>query len=146
MSETLGTEAAGRIVARALEEAAKRGQQIAVAVVDDRGELLYFARTQMEPTEDQWEETLTADASSYVRMAINKAYTSAVLRRDTRALKTLNEQKNRTLLDYGNPRFTTMIGGVHIKSRHGTSLGAVGVAGFTEEGDEEVAVIAISAM
>ena len=136
--EKLSTERARAAVEAALEEGRKQGVSLAVAVVDDGGNLLYFGRRHQQPGR--------ADSSIFVHMSINKAYTSAMLRRDTRVLREENAQYDRSLLSYGNPRFTDIIGGVFIKSSEGNSLGAIGVSGLSEEGDEETAFIGLKAM
>jgi uncharacterized protein GlcG (DUF336 family) len=94
---------------------------IAVAVVDDLGELIYFARMDK-----------SRPVSGY--MAINKAYTSARRRINTRDLLELG---GADLTYFGDNKLTMVQGGVYIKKRDGTPLGAVGVAGLPGEREDE---------
>ena len=105
---------------------------MAAAVVDDRGHLICCAR--MDGTPER-----------VLRFAIRKAYTAAVMGRDTLAFKKVLEQQRRTLADYGDPMFTTLQGG-HVALWQGTVVGAVAVGGNTSEGDEEIARIALEAL
>jgi len=134
----LSTEQARAAVEAVLEEGRKQGISLAVAVVDDGGNLLYFGRRHQEPA--------PADCSVFVTMSINKAYTSAILRRDTRILREQLPQFNRSLLTYSNPRFTDMIGGLYIKASDGMALGGIGLSGLSEEGDEEMAFVGLKAI
>lgn len=125
-------EQAQRAVAAVLAEASKDGRAMAVAVVDDRGDLLCCARMDGAPPR-------------VLRFAIRKAYTAAVMGRNTLALKREMEERGRTLADYGDPLFTTLQGGVVVRVGDQV-VGAVAAGGGTQDRDEEVARIAIQAM
>lgn len=106
---------------------------IAVAVVDDLGELIFFIRMDR-----------SRPVSGY--MAINKAYTSARRRINTSALIQM-QQNGVELVNFGDQRLTLVQGGVYIQKSDGTPLGAIGVAGLPGElEDEEYALIGVKAL
>lgn len=128
----LSLEAAQRAVAAVMAEARKDGRAMAVAVVDEHGDLLSCARMDGAP-------------ARVLRFAIRKAYTAAVMGRDTLALKAEMEERHRTLADYGDPLFTTLQGGVAV--RMGAQvIGGIAAGGGTHERDEEIARIALAAL
>ncbi len=123
---------AQQVIAAAIEEATKDGRPMAVAVVDDRGDLISCAR--MDGTPER-----------VLRFAIRKAYTAAVMGRDTLTFKKQMEEASRTLDDYGDPLFTTLQGG-HVALWEGQVVGAVAVGGNTSARDEEIARVALGAL
>lgn len=123
---------AQQAIAAAMEEATRDGRPMAVAVVDDSGDLICCAR--MDGTPER-----------VLRFAIRKAYTAAVMGRDTLAFKKQMEEASRTLADYGDPLFTTLQGG-HVALSEGRVVGAVAVGGNTTARDEEIAEVALRAL
>jgi glc operon protein GlcG len=114
---------AKKIAAATLTECQKNGWNVAVAVVDPHGFLIYFER--MEDT--QW-------ASNDI--AIGKARSAATYRRPTRAFA--------DAINKGSPA-TATLGGVYASPGglpifvEGKVAGAVGVSGVTGDQDEQCA-------
>jgi glc operon protein GlcG len=105
---------------------------IAIAVADANGDFIAFAR--MDDAYLRWG-----------RNARRKAYTSAIMGRDTQAFYDELKKRNRTLIEYGDPDFTTLPGGVAVYS--GTRcIGAVGVTGAAAGHDHELAADGVAAM
>jgi uncharacterized protein GlcG (DUF336 family) len=125
---TLAT--AKKIAAGTIAECQKNGWNVAVAVVDPHGALLYFER--MEDT--QW-------ASNDI--AIGKARSAATYRRPTRVFA--------DVINKGGPA-TATLGGVYASPGgvpifvDGKVTGAVGVSGVTGDQDEQCAKAGVSAM
>jgi uncharacterized protein GlcG (DUF336 family) len=132
VSEPIRLEQAQAAVAAAFEQAEKDGRSIAAAVVDAHGDLICCAR--MDGTPER-----------VLRFAIRKAYTAAVMGRDTAAFKREMQQAERTLADYGDPNFTTLQGGLVVRSR-GQVIGGIAVGGNPRQLDEEVARAALHAL
>lgn len=123
--------AAGEAV---LAEAAKiPDAPIAVAVTDDYGRLVYFARMDGCPP-------------VVVELAINKAYTAAVALLDTVAFAERDKGWGRELATYGDAKFTYLQGGLMIKAANGTLLGGIGVSGRMPDEDERLARIGLEVM
>lgn len=120
-------EKAGRVV---FEEGERDGRLMAYCVVDEAGALIYASR--MEGTH-----------ARVLKYAINKAYTCAVMQRDTITLRDEDIERGKTLADWGDPHFTYLVGGVVVRSAAGEWLGAIGVGGNSTERDDEVARIAL---
>lgn len=127
---TINTVAAKKIAAGTLAECAKNSWNVAVAVVDNHGFLVYFER--MEDTQY---------ASNDI--AIGKARAAATYRRPTRAFA--------DVINKGGPATATLPGlfaspgGVPIFV-DGKVTGAVGVSGVTGDQDEQCAMAGIKAM
>jgi uncharacterized protein GlcG (DUF336 family) len=132
MSERISLGQAQAAVAAAIEEAQKDGRSMAAVVVDARGDLICCARMDTTP-------------ERVLRFAIRKAYTAAVMGRDTLAFKRDMQQAERTLADYGDPNFTTLQGGLVVRSQ-GQVIGGIAVGGNTNLRDEEVARAALRAL
>jgi glc operon protein GlcG len=126
----VNTATAKKIAAAVLAECQKNGWNVAGAVVDPHGALLYFER--MEDT--QW-------ASNDI--AIGKARSAATYRRATRGFA--------DAINKGSPSTATLgaiyasPGGVPIFV-DGKITGAVGVSGVTRDQDEQCAKAGLSAM
>jgi glc operon protein GlcG len=132
-TKSLGLEEARKIAETVLEATVNTmppGRPMVVAVVDPHGDLIYFTR-------------MDGTVALQVNMAINKAYTAARLRRDTVELqKILKEGED--IAWFGDVRHTPIPGGVLIKAKDGSILGAVGTSGrpaMGPMGDEELARI-----
>jgi glc operon protein GlcG len=106
---------------------------IAVAVTDDYGRLVFFARMNRCPP-------------VVVELAINKAYTAAVALMDTFAFAERDKGWGRELATYGDARFTYLQGGLVIQAADGTLLGGIGVSGRMPDEDERLARIGLEAM
>jgi glc operon protein GlcG len=125
-------ELAQRALDVILASAKANGYCIAIAVADGNGDFIAFAR--MDDAYLRWG-----------RNARRKAYTSAIMGRDTQAFYDELEKRKRTLLDYGEPEFTTLPGGVAVYS--GTRcIGAVGVTGAARGKDHDLAAEGVAAM
>lgn len=130
--ECLGLEQAQRAVAAVLKEAESDGRPMAVAVVDDHGALISCVR--MDGTPER-----------VLRFAIRKAYTAAVMGRNTLDLKQEMAERGRSLADYGDPLFTSLQGG-RVALSNGRVVGAVAVGGNNQERDEAIAECGLRAM
>lgn len=128
----IGLEEAQRGVAAVLEAARREGRAMAVAVVDRHGDLLCCARMDGAP-------------ERVLRFAIRKAYTAAVMGRDTLAFKEELQKRGRTLGDYGDPMFTTLQGGLAVVV-DGEVIGGFAVGGNTQQRDEAIARLGLEAM
>ncbi len=118
------TAQAKKIAAGVLAECQKNSWNVAVAVVDNHGFLVYFER--MENTQ-----------YASVDIAVNKAKTAAVYRRPTRVfMDTINK---------GGPATATLGGGLTASPGglpimvDGKVTGGVGVSGVTGDQDEQCA-------
>jgi len=133
MSQTRITlEQAQRAIDVILARCKQDGYTVAIAVADDNGDFIAFAR--MDDPYLRWG-----------RNARKKAYTSAIMGRDTQAFYDELEKRKRTLLDYGDPDFTTLPGGIAVYDGK-RCIGAVGVTGAAKGNDEELARDGVAAM
>jgi glc operon protein GlcG len=108
------------------------GLPVAVAIVDDAGNMVAYA--QMD------------NVRLYARRhAFRKAYTAAIMGMDTGAHGEQLKQRGRTVSDYGDPNLTPGVGGVVVRSKEGVIMGGIGVGGYLER-DEELAGIGLKAM
>ena len=109
------------------------GEHVSIAIVDDAGNLLAFAKT------------------GHMRLfgrrhAIRKAYTSAILGMDTGAHAEKLHASGRSISEMGDPQLTFGQGGVVIV-RDGVILGGIGVGGYPSgKRDEELARVGLSAL
>jgi len=101
---------------------------IAMAIVDDSGNLVSFAKT------DRCR--LTA-----ARNAIKKAYTAALMATDTVDYAARLKEQGRTTAETGDPSMVSLQGGIVVLNpSDGTVLGGIGVGGLpTGVADEEIA-------
>jgi uncharacterized protein GlcG (DUF336 family) len=126
---SINTATAKKIAAATLAECQKNKWNVAVAVVDTHGYLLYFERSEN-----------TQYASNDI--AIGKARAAATYQRPTRAFA--------EVINKGGPATATLPGvfaspgGVPIM-QEGKVLGAVGVSGVTGDQDEQCAKAGASA-
>ena len=101
------------------------GRPICVAVCDDRGLLLAFARMDGAPARS-------------VRISQGKAYTAARMGVSTAALLA---RLHREQIDVGyfcDPELTALPGGSPLKDASGRLLGAVGVSGLSSAEDQAI--------
>ena len=114
---------------------AKAKGRIAMAIVNDYGELMLFVR-------------MDGTAPAVCDFAVKKAYTSARMRSDLGDFRAGLEQRGRTVADYSDPGLVGMAaGGVIVAgSAAGAVLGAIGVSGGTPAEDDEIARIGLAAL
>ncbi len=102
----------------------------AIAIVDEHGELIAFARTDTCPLPS-------------VTIAINKAYTASRERKSSRELGDASRTYGFPLTNFGELRYVGWGGGFPIW-HDGTIIGAIGVSGLPEEEDMALATQAIN--
>ncbi len=130
MAEKLGLKEARAIVDAMLQAAADKGLKFSAAVVDAGGDLLHLSR-------------MEGASALNARMSYNKAYTAAKWKADTRAIKerlfdmSLGDER-REITWFGDPLYTPVWGGIVLRSKDGTILGAIGESGGTYQQDEEI--------
>jgi glc operon protein GlcG len=110
---------------------------MSLAVADTSGALVYFVRM-------DGASTLT------VRMAMNKAFTAIETRRDTIDSREMLKKQglDLTFFNGGEPRLTYVQGGVLLRARDGSIVGAVGTSGRippTRMNDEDIARVGAKA-
>ena len=121
---------AKKIAAAAIAEAKKNNWNVAVAIVDNHGFLVYYERL---------DDTQTASPT----IAIEKARSAAMFRRATREMEdTVNKGRPAFL---GIPGATPITGGLPIIAG-GKIIGAIGVSGVTSDQDEQVAKAGLEAL
>jgi len=98
----------------------KSGKGVAIAVVDDHGDLLAFLRTD-------------GCGLPFIKVAINKAYTAARERNESKAVGEFAKGAGFPVSSLDD-RYTAWGGGIPIFYQ-GQFVGAVGVSGLTEEED-----------
>jgi len=126
-----------------LKEAAKDPDRpMAIAIVDNRGEMVCFARQ---------------DGCQLHRnkMAFRKAYTAAHMRRSVRELDRLLKEENFDISMFG-PEYTTIPGGEPIYDPRVVSkgtgesprevVGAVGTSGRLSAEDEQIALLGVKVL
>ena len=131
----LSLEEARRAMDRMLQEANKQpNRPVAIAIVDDQGELIAYAR--MDRT-----------APQPPIIARKKAYTAARTRSDTLAYAERLKGQGRSVTEFGDPNLIALQGGVVItNSSDGSVLGGIGVSGLAAEEDEAIARIGLQAI
>lgn len=106
------------------------GFAVAIAIVDAHGDLLAAHR-------------MDGCRPRSMRMTQRKAYTAAVMDRDTTAFQEEIVAKNLQIAYYGDPMFCALPGGVVVRAADGTTLGAIGVTGNTKNRDGEFAAAGV---
>lgn len=120
-SYVLSHSDAQKILAVIQAELDKDKKGAAVAVVDAHGELMCFLRTDGCPLPS-------------IHNALNKAFTSARQREETRDIGQSSRENNWPLTNFADLRYIGWGGGVPIMY-NGQVVGAVGVSGLPEEED-----------
>lgn len=128
----IGHAEAQAIVTALLEELNAREAGAAVAVVDPHGELVSFVRSDGCPL-------------ASVTIAINKAFTAARERVESKEIGERSRVEGFPLTNFGDPRYIGWGGGVPIIVDDEV-IGAVGVSGLPEEVDMELARSAVAAV
>ena len=134
--ECLGISESRAAMNAVLDEALRQPDApIAVAITDDQGKLVCFARMDGCPP-------------VVVELAIMKAYTAAVAMLDTLAFAERDKGWGRELATYGDPRFTYLQGGLVISGPPPgrAILGGIGVSGRMPDEDERLASLGLEAI
>lgn len=117
---------------RVFEEGTRDGREMAVAVADEAGSLVFGA-------------SMERAAARILRHTIRKAYTAAVMQRDTITFRDQDREMGKTLADWGDPMLTHLVGGVVVRM-HGEWFGAVAVGGNSTERDDAIARVALEVL
>jgi uncharacterized protein GlcG (DUF336 family) len=125
----INLETAKKIAAGAVAEAKKQSWKVAVAIVDNHGMLVYY---------EMQDDTQTASA----HIAVEKARTSATLRRPTKELEQNIADGRVAVLGLGG---MPIEGGLPIVV-DGKMVGAIGVSGVTSAQDGQVARAGLDAL
>jgi glc operon protein GlcG len=109
------------------------GFTVAVAVVDDHGDLIAAQR-------------MDGCRPRSMRMTQRKAYTAAVMDRNTSAFHEELDSMHRQIGYYGDAMLSGLPGGVVVRDAGGRTIGAIGVTGNAKNRDEELAATGIPAL
>ena len=104
---------------------AQKGAPVAAVIVCPAGEPLAMLRMDGVP-------------SRIAAIALAKAYSAAYREASTLSFKAFLAEHGAALADFGNPRLTSLPGGVPLKV-HGVTVGAVGVSGRLPADDHALA-------
>ena len=116
------------MIAKATQEP---DRPVAMAIVDDAGNLLSYARM----------DNCRPNPQTF---AIRKAYTSALSGVDSAAYAERLKSQGRTVSDFGNPNLVSAQGAVVIiDPASGAVLGAIGVSGLTAQEDEDLSRLGV---
>lgn len=126
---TLSHADAAQIIAAIQAELERQNKGAAIAVVDNHGELLAFLRTDGCPLPS-------------ITIAINKAFTAARERSESKALGQRSREEGFPLTNFGDPRYVGWGGGVPLL-HDGQVIGAVGVSGLPEDEDVVLAQLGV---
>jgi len=130
----LSLDDARRAMDRMLQEALKApNRPVAIAISDDQGELVAFAR-------------MDKCAPLPLSVARKKAYTAARTRSDTKAFADRLKSIGRSAVEFGDPDLLAVQGGVAIVAADGMGLGGIGVSGLAAEEDEAIAKLGLAAI
>lgn len=128
--KSIGLEEARIIVETAIEKAQKTGDRpISIAVVDRHGDPVCLMR-------------MDGIGGTTARMALAKCYTAIGTLRDTIEMREIILKRKSTGSDFPIPNFTTIPGGVLLRTKDGMVVGAIGISGRKPTGpgsDEELA-------
>ena len=120
-TDNLSHKDAMKIIEVIQAELEKDNKGAAIAVADEHGELMALLRTDGCPL-------------ASINIAINKAFTAARERKESRAVGEASRQENFPMTNFGDLRYIGWGGGVPIKYQ-GRVIGAVGVSGLPEAED-----------
>lgn len=126
----ISLESARKVASAAIAEARKNNWNMAIAIVDPAGELVYF-------------EKLDGTQAASVNIAIDKARSSARFKRPTKALQDVLATGGAGLRMLALDGAVPVEGGVPILM-DAKIVGAIGVSGGTSQQDGEVATTAAS--
>ena len=124
-----------KAIAAMIAQAAKEpNRPCAMAIVDDQGNLLSYARMDRCRVIPQ-------------RLAIRKAYTSALNGVDSREYAERLKTQGRSVSEMGDPSLAAVQGGVAVLDpRSKASLGGIGVSGLSAQEDEDLARLGVKAL
>jgi glc operon protein GlcG len=122
---------AKRIIDAIVQRALEQQKAAVVAVSDEHGELIAFARMDGAPL-------------SSIRVAANKAWTAARERKPTKEIgdKIRHPEKGFDIAFYGDRKFVGWGGGIPIW-RDGQVIGAIGVSGLSSVEDIALATLGL---
>lgn len=107
---------------------------LAIAIVDDHGSLISYARMDQCRVIPQ-------------RMAIRKAYTCALTGQDSKAYAERLQDQGRSVAEMGDPQLAAVQGGVVVlHSQTGAIMGGIGVSGLAAAEDEALARVGLKAL
>jgi uncharacterized protein GlcG (DUF336 family) len=109
------------------------GFVVAIAIVDEHGDLI--AAHRMDGCRPRW-----------MRASLRKAYTAAVMDRDTAAFHDEIVRRNLQIAYYGDAMFTGLPGGIPVPDAGGVTIGGIGVTGPTKMRDAELAAAGLAAL
>ena len=110
------------------------GRPLAIAIVDDAGRMLSYARMDNCRALPQ-------------RMAVSKAYTAAMSGQDSAAYAKRLKDEGRSIADFGDPQLVAVQGAVVARDpATDLVLGAIGVSGLTAQEDEDLARVGLAAL
>ena len=130
-SQTIEYSEAKEMIDRIVEKALAMKKAAVIAVADSHGELIAFARMDGAPI-------------SSIRIAANKAWTSARERKPTKDIgdRVRHPEKGHDIAYFGDPRFVGWGGGVPVW-KDGEVVGAVAVSGLASSEDIVLAELAV---
>ena len=107
---------------------------VAIAIVDDNGDLMDFARMDRCRKGPQ-------------RMALRKAYTCAISGQDSKDYAARLASQGRTVAEMGDPMLAAVQGGVVVlHPGSGAIMGGIGVSGLASQDDEDIAKLGLKAL
>ena len=116
------------MIAKATQEP---DRPVAMAIVDDAGNLLSYARM----------DNCRPNPQTF---AIRKAYTSALSGVDSAAYADRLKSQGRSVTDFGNPNLVSAQGAVVITDPASSAiLGAIGVSGLSSQEDEDLSRLGV---
>jgi len=122
---SIDLETAKKVAAPALAEARKNNWNMAVAIVDTAGNLVYF-------------EKMDATQSASANIAVEKARSAAAFKRPTKALQDTLAAGGDGLRMLGLPGAVPVEGGIPLVA-DGKIIGAIGVSGGASQQDAQCA-------
>lgn len=129
---SINLETARKVMAAAGAEAKKQGWPMAIAVVDNAGQLVAYERM---------DNTQTAS----VHVAVEKAVSSATYRRSTKVFQDLVAGGGMGMRILGLPGAVPIEGGL-VLMQDGKIIGAIGVSGMASDQDGVVAKAGVDAI
>ena len=107
---------------------------VAMAIVDDAGNLVSYARM----------DNCRPNPQAF---AIRKAYTSALSGQNSADYAERLKSQGRTVSDFGNPNLVSAQGAaVVLDPASGAVLGAIGVSGLSSQEDEDLSKLGVQAL
>jgi glc operon protein GlcG len=102
------------------------GLTVAIAIVDDHGDLVAAQR-------------MDGCRPRSIRMTQRKAYTAAVMDRDTAGFHEELMARGRQIAYFGDPMLCALPGGIVVRNSAGQTIGGIGVTGNAKDRDAELA-------